>query len=175
MRLHRPLLLVLLIAVVRIGASIPAAAQSLCGLVPAATVQSTLGITASLTATPNTEGGNGCDYKGASTGPITITADAISDTGIYKTIFDQRLHKLGPSERLVTGIGDAAYCDLKQHQQIPKYQGINFTQQSIVFRAKGKIVNFILMIPGDGVPKASMLALANFAISKPIDTLKDPK
>jgi len=77
-------------------------------------------------------GGNGCDYKGTSTGPLTLTADTISDAGIYKTIFD------------------------------------------IVFRAKGKIVNFILMIPGDGVPKALMLALATYTISKPINTLKDP-
>jgi hypothetical protein len=175
MTLHRPFLCILPILFLVTGASIPAAAQSLCDLVPPATVKSTLGITVSLTATPNTEGGNGCDYKGASTGPITIRADALSDTGIYKTIFDQRLRKLGPSEQLVAGIGDAAYYDLKQDQQIPKYQGVNFTQQAIVFRAKGKIVNFILMIPGDGVPKASMLALANFAISKPIDTLKDPQ
>jgi hypothetical protein len=30
------------------------------------------------------------------------------------------------------------------------------------------------MSPGNGVPKASMLALANYTISKPINTLKDP-
>jgi hypothetical protein len=30
------------------------------------------------------------------------------------------------------------------------------------------------MIPGDGGPKASMLALATYTISKPIDRLKDP-
>ena len=44
----------------------------------------------------------------------------------------------------------------------------------IVFRAKGKIVNLILMIPGDGIPKALMLALATYTISKPINSLKDP-
>jgi hypothetical protein len=157
-----------------ICAAISASAQSLCQLVPAAVVQSTLGIPVSLTAAPNTQGGNGCDYKGASTGPITITANAISDAGIYKTIFEQRLHSLGSSQQLVSGVGDAAYYDLKQHQQIPKYPGINFTQQSIVFRAKGKIVNFILLIPGDGVAKGSMLALATYTISKPIDSLKNP-
>jgi hypothetical protein len=119
-------------------------------------------------------GGNGCDYKGTSTGPLTLTADTISDAGLYKTIFDQRLHSLGPTKQLVSGVGDAAYYDFKQHQEIPKYPGVNFTQQSIVFRAKGKIVNFILMIPGDGVPKALMLALATYTISKPINTLKDP-
>jgi hypothetical protein len=64
--------------------------------------------------------------------------------------------------------------DFKTGQQIPKYPGINFTQQSIVFRAKGKIVNLILMIPGGGVPRASMLALATYTIFKSIDTLKDP-
>jgi hypothetical protein len=169
MRSYRLALLVTLTC-----AAIPASAQSLCELVPAAVVQSTLGIPVTLTAAPNTQGGNGCDYKGISTGPITITADTISDAGMYKTIFDQRLHSLGPTQQLVSGIGDAAYYDFKQGQQIPKYPGVNFTQQSIVFRAKGKIVNFILMIPGDGVPKASMLALANYTISKPINTLKDP-
>jgi hypothetical protein len=45
---------------------------------------------------------------------------------------------------------------------------------AIVFRAKGKVVNLVLMIPGKGVPKGSMLALATYAISKPVDTLKDP-
>src|SRR5271155_1207683 len=114
-------------------AAIPATAQSLCDLVPAAVVQSTLGISATLTAAPDTQGGNGCDYKGASTGPITLTAASISDAGVYKTIFDQRLHSLGPTQQLVSGIGDAAYYDFKQLQQIPKYPGVNFTQQSIVF------------------------------------------
>jgi hypothetical protein len=66
-----------------ICAAIPASAQSLCELVPAAVVQSTLGISVTLTAAPNTQGGNGCDYKGASTGPITLTADTISDAGMY--------------------------------------------------------------------------------------------
>jgi hypothetical protein len=155
-------------------AAIPASAQSLCDLVPAAVVRSTLGISVTLTATPNSQGGNGCDYKGTSTGPITVRADTISDTGVYKTIFDQRLRSLGPTEQLVSGIGDAAYYDFRDNQQIPKYQDLNFTQQDIVFRAKGKIVNFSLMIPGKGVPKASMLALANYTISKPINTLKDP-
>ena len=169
MRSHRLALLVTLTC-----AAIPATAQSLCDLVPAAVVQSTLGISVTLTAAPDTQGGNGCDHKGASTGPITLTADTISDAGVYKTIFDQRLHSLGPTEQLVSGIGGAAYYAFKPDQQILKYPGINFTQQAIVFRAKGKIVNFILVIPGGGVPKASMLALATYTISKPIDTLKDP-
>jgi hypothetical protein len=155
-------------------AATSASAQSLCELVPAAVVQSTLGIPVTLTATPNTQGGNGCDYKGTSTGPITVTADTISDSGIYKSVFDKRLQSLGPTQQLVSGIGDAAYYDFKKLQQIPKYPGVNFTQQSIVFRAKDKIVNFTIMIPGNGVPKASMLALANYAISKPINTLRDP-
>jgi len=169
MRSYRLALLVTLTC-----AANPACAQSLCELVPAAAVQSTLGISSTLAAAPNTQGGNGCDYRGAAAGPVTLTADTVSDDGMYKTIFDQRLHSLGPTQQLVSGIGDAAYYDLRQHQQIPKYPGISFTQQSIVFRAKGKIVNFILMIPGDGVPKASMLALAAYTISKPINILKDP-
>ena len=102
MRFHQAALLVAIAC-----AAIPASAQSLCELVPAAVVQSTLGIPVTLTAAPNTQGGNGCDYKGASTGPITLTADTISDAGIYKTIFDQRLHSLGPTQQLVSGVGDA--------------------------------------------------------------------
>lgn len=171
---HRLLLVAVLAGAAVSVSARSASAQNFCDLVPAAAVQSTLGISATLTATANTQGGNGCDYKGASTGPITITADSVSDTGIYKTIFDQRLHSLGSTQQLVSGVGDAAYYDLKQHEQIPKYPGISYTQQSIVFRAKGKIVNFILLVPGSGVAKDKMLALANYAISKPLNTLKDP-
>ncbi len=113
MRFHQVALLVAMTC-----AAIPATAQSLCELVPAAVVQSTLGISVTLTAAPNTQGGNGCDYKGASTGPITITADTVSDAGIYKTIFDQRLRGLGPTQQRVSGVGDAAYYDFKPRQQI---------------------------------------------------------
>ena len=155
-------------------ASLPVCGQSLCDLVPATIVQSKLGLNVQLTATPNTSGGNGCDYKGVSTGPVTVSADASSYTGVNKTIFDQRMHNLGSTEQLVSGIGDAAYYGLRQNQQIPKYFDLTYTQQSIVFRAKGKIVNFTLLVPGNGVPKASMLALANYAISRPIEALKDP-
>src|ERR1039458_9936713 len=125
MRSHQVALLVSMTC-----AAIPASAQSLCELVPAAVVQSTLGISVTLTAASNTQGGNGCAYKGASTGPLTLTADTISDAGIYKTIFDQRLHSLGPTQQLVSGVGDAAYYDFKQRQQIPKYPGVNITQPS---------------------------------------------
>jgi hypothetical protein len=43
-----------------------------------------------------------------------------------------------------------------------------------VFRAKGKIVSFIVMTPGNGLPKSAILSLGALAISKPINTLKDP-
>ncbi len=84
MRPHRVVFLLTMIC-----AAIPDSAQSLCELVPAAIVQSTLGIPVTLAAAPTTQGGNGCDYKGASTGPITITvtADAISDAGMHKRPF----------------------------------------------------------------------------------------
>jgi hypothetical protein len=86
----------MLAVVVAIGmfSAIPISAQSLCDLVPASVVQSTLGITAPLKATPDTEGGNGCDYKGMAAGPIWIKADDTDYSGIYKTIQDQQFTQL---------------------------------------------------------------------------------
>jgi hypothetical protein len=151
-----------------------AAAQSFCDLVPASVVQATLGTSTTLTATPNTQGGNGCDYKGMEAGPVTITADSSDDSGIYKTIFNQRLGQLGPGGQPVSGLGDAAYYIENHSQQIAKYPNLGYTQQVLVFRAKGKIISYICMIPNSGVPKAKVLALGQLTLSKPINTLKNP-
>jgi hypothetical protein len=151
-----------------------AQAQSLCDLLPATVMKSALGLTGDLSAKPNTEGGNGCDYKSAAVGPTTVIADSSDDAGIIRTIFDQRMKMLVPGGQAISGVGDVAYYEEKKNQQIPKFPGQNFTQQSLVFRAKGKIVSFIVMTPGDGVLKSALLALGALAISKPINTLKDP-
>jgi hypothetical protein len=62
--------------------AICAQAQSLCDLLPAPAVKATLGLTGDLSAKPNTEGGNGCDYKGAAVGPTTVIADSSDDAGM---------------------------------------------------------------------------------------------
>jgi len=153
--------------------AIPMHALSLCDLVPASVVQSTLGITTPLTATPNTEGGNGCDYKGMAAGPIWIKADDTDYSGIYKTIQDQQFTQLPYGSTLVPGLGDKAYYSENHDQNIAGYQ-LNYTKQALVFVAKGKIVSFIFMLLDKGAPKANVLALGKYALAKPIETLKMP-
>ena len=152
----------------------PASAQGFCDLLPASAVQSTLGISTALTATPNTEGGNGCDYKGMAAGPVTIIADSSDDTGMYRAIFNQQLSRPGPNGQAISGLGDAAFCVESHHQQIPKYPGVMYSKQDLVFRGKGKIISYICMIPGNGVSRAAVLALGQLTLSKPINTLKNP-
>jgi hypothetical protein len=164
-----------LAVVIAIGAvsSIPLTAQSFCDLVPAAVVQSTLGITTPLIATPNTDGGNGCDYKGKAAGPIWVKADDTDYTGMYKTIEDQQFTQLPDGAKLVPGLGDKAYYSEDHDQNIAGYQ-LNYTKQALVFVAKGKIVSFIFMLLDKGAPKANVLALGKYALAKPIETLKMP-
>jgi len=165
----------LLIALGSCGLLGPCAwAQSLCDVLPASAVKATLGLAGDLSAKPNTEGGNGCDYKGAAVGPTTVIADSSDDGGMVRMIFDQRMKMLGSGGQAISGVGDAAYYEEKRNQQIPRFPGQEFTQQSLVFRAKGKIVSFIVMTPGNGLSKPAILALGGLAISKPINTLKDP-
>jgi hypothetical protein len=153
--------------------AIPASALSLCDLVPASVVQSTLGITTPLTATPNTDGGNGCDYKGKAAGPIWIKADDTDYTGIYKTIEDQQFTQLPYGSKLVPGLGDKAYYSENHDQNIAGYQ-LTYTKQALVFVAKGKIISFIFMLLDKGAPKESVLALGRYTLAKPIETLKMP-
>jgi hypothetical protein len=151
-----------------------ASAQSFCDLLPAATVKAALGLTGNLTAKPDTDGGNGCDYTLDTPGPTTVIADSSDYKGIIKTMFDQRMATLKGTMTKLPGLGDAAYYDFKDHQQIPRFQGTNFTQQSIVFVAKGKLITYIIMTAGPGLPKSAVVSLGTLTISKPIDTLKDP-
>jgi hypothetical protein len=154
-------------------AAIPMHAQSLCDLVPASVVQSTLGITTPLKATPNTDGGNECDYKGMAAGPIWVKADDTDYTGIYKTIQDQQFTQLPYGSTLVPGLGDKAYYSENHDQNIAGYQ-LNYTKQALVFVAKGKIISFIFVLLDKGAPKANVLALGKYALAKPIETLKMP-
>jgi sugar lactone lactonase YvrE len=140
---------------------------------PASAVQSALGLATPLTATPDTDGGNGCDYKGAAPGPIVVMADTSDSSGIVGTMFNQQLTKLGPNATLLSGVGEAAYYSESHHQQIPRYPGVAFSKQDLAFRAKGKIVSFVCTFRGNGVPKSAAIALAQLALSKPINTLKD--
>jgi len=149
--------------------------QSLCDLIPAATVKTTLTLTGNLTATPNREGGNGCDYKLDGALAIAVTADSSDASGMVGMMFDRRLKQLPTGALLVPHIGDAAYYVAKPGQNIAKDHTNTYTQQSLVFRAKGKVVSFIVMTPGSGVPKDALLTLGTLTASKPIDSLKDSK
>jgi hypothetical protein len=152
----------------------PAVAESFCDLVPAATVKTTLGITEKLVTKPKSEGSIGCHYKTNSAGPIVLIADASDASGMMGTMFEQRLASLGPKAQVIQGLGDAAYYSQIDNEQISKFPGVTYTQQSIVFRAKGKIISLILTTAGNGVPKEALQSLANLAASKPIENLLDP-
>ncbi len=165
---------VALVAILPALFAIPAAAQSFCDLVPASAVSAALGVP-NLSAKPNMTGGNGCDYRTKPGAPIAVRADSSDYTDIYKTIFDQRLTRLGPSDTLVQGVGDAGYYSFLDGQNVPSDLTQSYTKQSIVFRAKGKIVSFIIMLPGKGLPKTAVIALGQVTAGKPINTLKSPK
>jgi hypothetical protein len=152
----------------------PAIAQSFCDLVPAATVKSTLGLAEKLAAKSKGEGSTGCLYKSNSPGPVTLVADTSDASGMRGTMFEQRLATLGPKTQLIQGLGEAAYYSQTDNEQMPKFPGVTYTQQLIVFRAKGKIVSLMVTTPGTGIPKEALEALATLAASKPIETLLDP-
>jgi len=152
----------------------PAVAQNFCDLVPATVVKTTLGVTDKLVAKPMTEGGNGCHYMQNGHGPVLLVADTSDAAGMMGTLFTQRLTSLGPNAELIPGLGEAAYYSRRENQQMPKFPGVSFTQQSIVFRAKGRIVSLMMTTSGTGISKEALASLANLAASKPLDTLIDP-
>ena len=152
----------------------PAIAQNFCDLVPAAIVKSTLGLTDKLSAKPKGDGMPGCQYKGSTPGPFTLVADASDASGMRGTMFEQRLTSLGPNAKLIPGLGEAAYYSQTDNEQIPKFPGVTYTQQLIVFRAKGKIISLVVTTPGAGIPKEALESLATLAASKAIETLPDP-
>jgi hypothetical protein len=162
-------------ALLLVALAVPASAQSFCNVVAASEVKAALGLAGNLTAKPNTEGGNGCDYTLDGAVTTTVKADASDAAGMVGTIFDIRLKNLGPDAQIVSGVGETAYYDYRTGQNIPKDHTQAYTQQSIVFRAKGKIVSYIILTPKKGVPKAGVLALGTLTVAKPINTLKDPK
>jgi hypothetical protein len=87
---------------------------------------------------------------------------------------DQQFTQLPYGSTLVPGLGDKAYYSENHDQNIVGYQ-LNYTQQTLVFVAKGKIVSFIFMLLNQGAPKANVLALGKYALAKPIETLKMPQ
>ena len=152
----------------------PVFAQNFCDLVPAAAVKSNLGITIKLEAKPITEGGNGCHYIESNKAPITLVANTSDASGMSGDMFTQRLASLGPNAQLIQGLGEAAYYSQQGNEQMPKFPGVTYTQQRIVFRAKGRIVSLLVTTPGSGIPKEALESLANFVASKALDTLIDP-
>jgi hypothetical protein len=152
----------------------PAVAQNFCDLVPAAAVKSNLGITTKLEAKPNIEGGNGCHYIESNKAPITLVANTSDAAGMSGEMFEHRLTSLGPNAELIQGLGEAAYYSQQDNEQLPKFPGVTFTQQRIVFRAKGRIVSLLLTTAGSGIPKEALQSLANLVASKALDSLVDP-
>lgn len=152
-----------------------ASAQTLCDLLPASAVQAALGIKDTLTAKVNTDGGQGCDYSTSAPGPLLAMLDVGDDKGVVKMVFDQRLKNLGPSDQRVPNLGDVAIYRPRLREQLPKYLPLIFTQQNLAIRAKGKYISLIIWLPGDGAPKATILALGSLLLSKPIEKLKDPQ
>jgi hypothetical protein len=142
-------------------------------VLPAETVKSTLGLIGNLTAKPNTEGGNGCDYKLDGAVSTTVIADASDDTGIVGMMFTKRVKDPGVGGQAVAGVGDTAYYMYQGGQNIPKDMTQSYTRQSLVLRAKGKIVSFIITTPQKGLPKDAVLALGKLTAAKAIDTLKE--
>jgi hypothetical protein len=152
----------------------PAIAENFCDLLPAATVKSTLGLTDKLSAKPKSEGSAGCEYKSSGAGPFVVVADASDESGMRGTMFEQRIATPGPYAKLIPGLGDAAYYSETDSVQMAKFPGVTYTQQSIVFRAKGKIVSLLVTTPGTGIPKEALQSLATLAASKAIESLPDP-
>lgn len=152
----------------------PAFAQNFCDLVPASVIKSNLGLTNKLEAKPITTGGNGCHYIENNKAPVPVVVDTSDASGMMGTLFTQRLASLGPNAQLIQGLGEAAYYSERDNLQMPKFPGATYTQQSIVFRAKGRIVSLIVTTAGSGIPKESLESLANLVASKPLETLIDP-
>jgi hypothetical protein len=162
--------------VVAIGAvsATPLAAQSLCDLVPASVVQSTLGIATPLTAKPNPEAGNGCDYRGMARRAIWITANETDYSGIYKTVQDQLFTQLAYGSQPVPGLGDKAYYAERHGRQVAG-RDFYYTKQTLIFVAKGKVISFVFLLLNEGAPKANVLALGKYVLDQPIETLKVPR
>ncbi len=167
-------LLCILTLTCAILAATPATAETFCDLVPAAAVKTALGITVNLSAKPSDQVGTGCLYREDAPGPVTVIASSADASGMTGTMFTQRMSSLGHNAQVLSDIGEAAYYNEDDNQQYAKFPGITYTQQSIVFRAKGKIISLKVITAGNGVPKAALQSLATLALSKPIDTLLDP-
>jgi hypothetical protein len=155
-------------------AATPATAETFCELVPAAAVKAALGITENLTAKPSDAAGTGCLYREDAPGPVTLIASSGNASGMMGTLFSQRMNSLSHNAQALPDVGEAAYYDETGNQQFAKFPGTTYTQQSIVFRAKGKIISLRVMTSGGGVTKTAVQSLATLTLSKPIETLEDP-
>ena len=154
--------------------SLPATAQSLCDLIPAATVKSTLSLKEALVASPNTEWGNGCDYNVPQGKEPVVSADSSEDTGMDSIALTNHVADPNSDDKLIWGFSKAAVYTDDDHETDPSTPGIYYTRQSLIFRTKDKIVDFVVMTSGTSPTEAEILSLGKLAASKPIDKLKDP-
>jgi hypothetical protein len=151
-----------------------AQAQSLCDLLPAATVKAALNIKEPLVAVPDTEWGNGCDYSTPQGGQPVVEALASDDIGMDSIALTNHVASLNDDDQLVKGIGEAAIYTKDAHDQDPSTPSIYYNRQSLIFRTDKKIVDFVVMTNGDTPRESDIIALGKLLAAQPIDSMKDP-
>jgi hypothetical protein len=153
--------------------SLPAEAQSLCDLLPAATVKATLNLNTSLLASPDMDWGNGCDYTALQGKQPVVSADSSDDTGMDSIALTNHVAAPNSDDQLVSGIGKAAIYTDDPHEPDPAMPNIYVTRQSLIFRTEDKIVDFVVMTSSNSPTETAILALGKLAASESIDELKD--
>lgn len=154
--------------------SFPAKAQSLCDLIPASKVKALLHLNDTLIAAPNTEWGNGCDYSTPHANQPIVEAETTDDTGMDSLALTNHVSSLNDDDQRVSRIGEVAIYTDDDHEQDPSAPTVYYTRQSLIFRTDEKIVDFVVMYPGNGLTEVAVLSLGKFAASEPLDSLKDP-
>jgi len=154
--------------------TLPAPAQSLCDMMPAATVKALLHLGRDLAATPDTEWGNGCDYNIPNGALPVVEAITSDDTGMDSIALTNHVASLNDDDQLVTGIGEAAIYTQDTNAQDPSTPGISYTRQSLIFRDQDKIVDFVVMTTQHPPTEADVLSLGKFISLEPVGKLQDP-
>jgi hypothetical protein len=117
-----------------------AQAQSLCDLLPATVMKSALGLTGDLSAKPNTEGGNGCDYKSAAVGPTTVIADSSDDAGHHQD--DLRSAYEDAGARRTGDLGEWAMLPTTKKRRTSRsrsFQGRISLSRALYFEPRGRL------------------------------------
>jgi len=129
----------------------PAMAASVCDAVPASAVIGALGLPGQLI--PNVAG-SGCDYNMGEGAKVSVSVHMDADADGIKTMFDAGLKSHDSSYTKIAGVGDAATLRSEKMN--------NFILESLVFRAKGKIVSldiasYVGLLPNSAIVKLGAL------------------